>query len=104
MRKMHGMMLAALLAATVAAPAAMAQGHGNDDDHGGPGMHRGHGPKHMPPGHAMHRDDDVPFSLTLGLYAVVAWLFHAAALPLGFFHGRKAPAAWIGSRVVQDIP
>ncbi|AIO40414.1 RcnB family protein [Burkholderia sp. AU19243] len=60
MRKMHGMMLAALLAATVAAPAAMAQGHGNDDDHGGPGMHRGHGPKHMPPGHAMHRDDDVP--------------------------------------------
>ncbi|MCA6125694.1 glycosyltransferase family 2 protein [Bradyrhizobium sp. WSM 1704] len=42
-------------------------------------------------------------SLSLGLYAVVAWLFHAAALPLGFFQGRKAPAAWIDSRVVQDI-
>jgi hypothetical protein len=43
-------------------------------------------------------------SLTLGLYAIVAWFFHAAALPLGFFHGRKAPEAWIGSRVVQDAP
>lgn len=43
-------------------------------------------------------------SFALGVYAVVAWLFHAAALPLGFFHGRKAPAAWIDSRVVQDTP
>jgi glycosyltransferase involved in cell wall biosynthesis len=43
-------------------------------------------------------------SLTLGLYAVVAWLFHAAALPLGFFHRRRAPAAWIDSRVVKEIP
>ncbi|AUC94464.1 MULTISPECIES: glycosyltransferase family 2 protein [Bradyrhizobium] len=43
-------------------------------------------------------------SLTLGLYAVVAWLFHAAALPLGFFHSRQAPAAWIDSRVVRDNP
>jgi glycosyltransferase involved in cell wall biosynthesis len=41
-------------------------------------------------------------SLTLGCYAVVAWLFHAAALPLGFFQSRKAPAAWIDSRLVQD--
>jgi glycosyltransferase involved in cell wall biosynthesis len=43
-------------------------------------------------------------SLTLGLYAIVAWFFHAAALPLGFCHGRKAPTAWIDSRVVQDAP
>lgn len=41
-------------------------------------------------------------SLSLGLYAVVAWLFHAAALPLGFFQGRKAPVAWIESRIVSD--
>ncbi|MGX1740471.1 glycosyltransferase family 2 protein [Bosea sp. NPDC055353] len=42
-------------------------------------------------------------SLSLGLYAVVAWLFHAAALPLGFFQRRKAPEAWIESRIVSDI-
>jgi glycosyltransferase involved in cell wall biosynthesis len=43
-------------------------------------------------------------SVTLGCYAVVAWLFHAAALPLGFFQSRKAPAAWIDSRLVHDAP
>jgi hypothetical protein len=43
-------------------------------------------------------------SLSLGCYAIVAWFFHAAALPLGFFHSRKAPAAWIDSRVVHDAP
>jgi glycosyltransferase involved in cell wall biosynthesis len=43
-------------------------------------------------------------SLALGVYAVVAWLFHAAALPLGFFQRRQAPEAWIGSRLVQDAP
>ena len=42
-------------------------------------------------------------SLSLGLYAVVAWLFHAAALPLGFFQSRTAPEAWIESRVVKDL-
>jgi hypothetical protein len=42
--------------------------------------------------------------VTLGCYAVVAWLFHAAALPLGFFQSRKAPAAWIDSRLVHDAP
>ncbi|WP_175962861.1 RcnB family protein [Burkholderia pyrrocinia] len=60
MKKMHCMMLAALIAAGFAAPAAMAQDHGNYDDHDNRGMHRGHGPKHMPPGQAMHREDDVP--------------------------------------------
>jgi len=42
-------------------------------------------------------------SLSLGLYAVVAWLFHAAALPLGFLQARKAPDAWIESRIVKDM-
>lgn len=41
-------------------------------------------------------------SLSLGFYAVVAWLFHAAALPLGFFQTRKAPESWIESRIVSD--
>ncbi|NTX32552.1 RcnB family protein [Burkholderia pyrrocinia] len=66
MKKMQRMMLAALIAAGCAATAAMAQDHGNYDKHdnhdnrGGPGMQRGHGPKRMPPGQAMHREDDVP--------------------------------------------
>ena len=30
-------------------------------------------------------------SVALGCYAVVAWLFHAAALPLGFFRSRESP-------------
>lgn len=42
-------------------------------------------------------------SVSLGLYAVVAWLFHAAALPLGFLQARKAPGAWIESRIVKDV-
>lgn len=42
-------------------------------------------------------------SLSLGLYAVVAWVFHAAALPLGFLQSRKAPEAWIESRIVKDL-
>lgn len=41
-------------------------------------------------------------SLSLGLYAVVAWLFHAAALPLGFFQPRIAPETWIESRIVSE--
>lgn len=39
-------------------------------------------------------------SLTLGVYAVVAWLFHAAALPIGFLRRRRAPEAWIESHIV----
>ncbi|MBF0679009.1 MAG: glycosyltransferase [Devosia sp.] len=41
-------------------------------------------------------------SLKLGAYAVTAWLFMAAALPLGFFARRRDPQAWIESRVVAD--
>lgn len=41
-------------------------------------------------------------SLSLGVYAVVAWLFHAAALPLGFLQARRAPEAWIESRLVAE--
>lgn len=40
-------------------------------------------------------------SLSLGVYAVVAWCFHAAALPLGFFHPRRQPDDWIESKVVS---
>ncbi|HVX81649.1 MAG TPA: glycosyltransferase [Devosiaceae bacterium] len=40
-------------------------------------------------------------SLSLGLYAVVAWHFHAAALPVGFFRPRQAPSAWIESRLIE---
>lgn len=43
-------------------------------------------------------------SFKLGLYAVVAWCFHAAALPLGFFQPRRAPADWIESRVLHAPP
>lgn len=41
-------------------------------------------------------------SFKLGFYAVTAWLFMAAALPLGFFAPRRDPAAWIESQVVHD--
>jgi glycosyltransferase involved in cell wall biosynthesis len=38
--------------------------------------------------------------LSLGFYSVVAWCFHAAALPLGFFQSRRKPDAWIESRLM----
>lgn len=41
-------------------------------------------------------------SLSLGLYAVVAWCFHAAALPLGFFSARKKPDDWIESKLLKS--
>ena len=40
-------------------------------------------------------------SLSLGLYSVTAWVFMAAALPLGYFKSRRDPAAWIESRVLH---
>jgi glycosyltransferase involved in cell wall biosynthesis len=40
-------------------------------------------------------------SLSMGLYSVVAWFFHAAALPVGFCRSRKAPQAWIESRKIE---
>ncbi|MCA7952388.1 RcnB family protein [Burkholderia seminalis] len=60
MKKMHGMMLAAVIAAGCAAPAAMAQDHDHHDDRGGHGMQHGHGPKYMPPGQMRHEDDVPP--------------------------------------------
>lgn len=42
-------------------------------------------------------------SLSIGLYSVVAWFFHAAALPLGFISRRRNPAAAIESKVIQHI-
>lgn len=38
--------------------------------------------------------------LSMGLYTVVAWFFHAAALPVGFFQRRRSPTAWIESRKI----
>lgn len=40
-------------------------------------------------------------SFSLGLYSVTAWVFMAAALPLGYFKSRRDPAAWIESRVLH---
>lgn len=40
-------------------------------------------------------------SLSIGLYSVTAWFFHAAALPIGFFSRRKDPAAVIESKLIQ---
>ena len=40
--------------------------------------------------------------LGMGLYTVVAWFFHAAALPAGFFRKRLSPTAPIESRIVGD--
>lgn len=39
--------------------------------------------------------------LGMGLYTVVAWFFHAAAVPAGFIRSRRDPAAPIESRVVK---
>ncbi len=41
-------------------------------------------------------------SVSLGLYAVVAWCFHAAALPLGFFSPRRRPGDWIESKLLKS--
>lgn len=39
-------------------------------------------------------------SLAMGLYTVVAWFFHAAALPVGFLRSRLKPDAAIESRIL----
>lgn len=36
--------------------------------------------------------------LPMGLYTVVAWFFHAAALPVGFLQPRVPPTNWIESK------
>jgi len=41
-------------------------------------------------------------SLGIGLYSVTAWVFMAAALPLGLVRSRRDPAAWIDSRVLHQ--
>lgn len=40
-------------------------------------------------------------SLALGSYAVVAWWFHAAALPVGFLRPRRRPESWIESQLLN---
>jgi GT2 family glycosyltransferase len=37
---------------------------------------------------------------SMGLYTVVAWFFHAAALPVGFFRARRKPDAPIESKLL----
>ncbi len=39
-------------------------------------------------------------SLRMGLYTVVAWFFHAAALPVGLLRSRRQPDAPIESRIL----
>ncbi|MEJ8307606.1 glycosyltransferase family 2 protein [Agrobacterium larrymoorei] len=41
-------------------------------------------------------------SLELGLYAIVAWCFHAAALPFGIVSRRKDPCGWIESKLLKS--
>lgn len=41
-------------------------------------------------------------SLAMGAYSVVAWLFHAAALPAGFLRPRVDPRAWVESRKLGE--
>jgi glycosyltransferase involved in cell wall biosynthesis len=38
--------------------------------------------------------------LAMGFYTMVAWCFHAAAVPAGFFRRRLPPDAWIESRTI----
>ncbi|MCY1247556.1 hypothetical protein D9M72_609000 [compost metagenome] len=40
---------------------------------------------------------------SMGLYTVVAWFFHAAALPVGFFRRRRKPDAPIESKLVGAV-
>ncbi len=40
----------------------------------------------------------------LGVYAVVAWNFHALGSALGFLHGRIPPRNWIDSRLIENSP
>ncbi|WEX10631.1 glycosyltransferase [Chelativorans sp. AA-79] len=40
--------------------------------------------------------------IAMGLYTVVAWLFHASALPVGFLRPRVDPKAWIESRKLGE--
>ena len=37
---------------------------------------------------------------SLGLYTVVAWLFHGLAVPVGFFGSRRDPRGWVESREI----
>lgn len=42
--------------------------------------------------------------LNMGLYTVVAWFFHAAALPVGFLRRRRDPAAPVESSIHRPPP
>ena len=38
----------------------------------------------------------------MGLYTLVTWLFHAAALPVGLLSPRRPPGGAIESAIVRD--
>lgn len=40
---------------------------------------------------------------SMGLYTVVSWIFHAAALPLGILRARLDPTGWIESVEMKEI-
>ncbi|MFK4824385.1 glycosyltransferase family 2 protein [Paenochrobactrum sp. BZR 588] len=42
-------------------------------------------------------------SFSMGLYSVVAWMFHAAALPFGFLKKRISPQSFIESKILQKL-
>lgn len=42
--------------------------------------------------------------LRMGLYTVIAWFFHAAALPAGFLRKRQKPELPIESRIIGSAP
>lgn len=39
---------------------------------------------------------------SMGLYTVVAWLFHTVAVPFGFFGPRRDPRNWVESREIRE--
>ncbi len=40
-------------------------------------------------------------SVSMGLYTVVAWLFHTAALPIGYLKRRRDPRDWVESQEME---
>ncbi|CAB3773217.1 membrane protein [Burkholderia sp. MSh2] len=92
MKKMHGMMLAALVAAGFAAPAAMAQDH---DNHYDQGMQHGRGQmRHEPdvpprwadqPRREWHRGDRLPPEFRDRQYVIDDWRgYHLSPPPRGY--------------------
>jgi Ni/Co efflux regulator RcnB len=111
MKKMHGMLLAACIAAGVAAPLAMAQDH----------MDHGRGPRHGPPPHEenvpprwadqphrdWHKGDRLPAEFRDRQYVVDDWRgYHLSPPPRGYHWvgiGGDYLLVQIGSGVVLSV-